>query len=120
MNVGCYSWILVVKSFSIREIKSHETKTSDIIESQVPKSSNDLIPRQDILNHALASAEMALQHDKENWIPLFDENAVLDDPTGSYEFKGFISVSCFWLIIFSKNNIVNILLALLLNSYSIY
>ena len=85
-----YISLLFVKSFSIREIKSHETKTSDIIESQVLISSNDLIPRQDILNHALASAEMALKHDKENWIPLFDENAVLDDPTGSYEFKGLL------------------------------
>ena len=88
-----YISLLFVKSFSIREIKSHDTKTSDISESQVPISGNDLIPRQDILNHALASAEMALQHDKENWIPLFDENAVLDDPTGSYEFKGIIGDS---------------------------
>ena len=57
-----------------------------------------MIPREDILNHALASAEMALKHDKENWIPLFDENALLDDPTGSYEFKGLIWESRCWLI----------------------
>jgi hypothetical protein len=57
-------------------------------ESVSPVRQGDLIPRQKILNYALASAEVALSHIKENWIPLFDKNVVLDDPTGSHEFKG--------------------------------
>ena len=48
----------------------------------------ELIPREEILNHALNSAEKALAHIKDDWIPLFDENAILDDPTGSHAFKG--------------------------------
>ena len=51
---------------------------------------DELIPREDILNHAHASAEMALAHIKENWIPLFDDDATLEDPTGSHEFRGMI------------------------------
>ena len=50
--------------------------------------SDEIIPRQDILNHARASAEKALSHVKNDWIPLFDENAILEDPAGSVEFKG--------------------------------
>ena len=49
---------------------------------------DELIPREDILNHARASAEKALSHVKNDWIPLFDENAILEDPAGSVEFKG--------------------------------
>ena len=49
---------------------------------------NELIPREDILNHARASAEKALSHVKNDWIPLFDEDAILEDPAGSVEFKG--------------------------------
>ena len=51
---------------------------------------DELIPREDILNHARASAEKALSHVKNDWIPLFDENAILEDPAGSVEFKGSI------------------------------
>ena len=76
--------------FSIRETYSHDAKRSKTKDSQVSILNNYLIPREDILNHALASAEMALKHDKEDWIHLFDKNAVLDDPSGSYEFKGLI------------------------------
>ena len=50
--------------------------------------SDEIIPRQDILNHARASAEKALSHVKNDWIPLFDEDAILEDPAGSVEFKG--------------------------------
>ena len=49
---------------------------------------DELISRQDILNHARASAEKALSHVKNDWIPLFDEDAILEDPAGSVEFKG--------------------------------
>ena len=52
--------------------------------------SDELIPREDILNHARASAERALSHVKNDWIPLFDENAILEDPAGSVEFKGLM------------------------------
>ena len=51
---------------------------------------DELIPREDILNHARASAERALSHVKNDWIPLFDENAILEDPAGSVEFKGLM------------------------------
>ena len=51
---------------------------------------DELIPREDILNHARASAEKALSHVKNDWIPLFDENAILEDPAGSVEFKGLM------------------------------
>ena len=52
--------------------------------------SDELISREDILNHARASAEKALSHVKNDWIPVFDENAILEDPAGSVEFKGSI------------------------------
>ena len=82
--------LLFFKAFSIRDTYSHDAKRSKTKDSHVSILNNELIPREDILNHALASAEMALKHDKEDWIHLFDKNAVLDDPTGSYEFKGLI------------------------------
>ena len=82
--------LLFLQASSIKGIGSQDIKITESKESEVSIWNNDLIPREDILNHALASAEMALKHDKENWIPLFDENAVLDDPTGSYEFKGLL------------------------------
>ena len=85
-----YICLLVFQVYLIRGTGSHDIKISESKESEISIWINDLIPREDILNHALASAEMALKHDKENWIPLFDENAVLDDPTGSYEFKGLL------------------------------
>ena len=85
-----YICLLFFQASLIKGTGSHDIKTSDSKKSKTSIWNNDLIPREEILKHALASAEMALKHDKENWIPLFDENAVLDDPTGSYEFKGLI------------------------------
>ena len=75
---------------SIPEINCFDVgaANSNSKESSPPIRQGDLIPREKILNHALASAEMALNHVKENWIPLFDKNVVLDDPSGSHEFKG--------------------------------
>ena len=83
-----YISLLFLKTISIRETYSHDARRSKTKDSQVSILNNYLIPREDILNHALASAEMALKHDKEDWIHIFDKNAVLDDPNGSYEFKG--------------------------------
>ena len=71
-------------------IDSKIIQFEDFNKNVLSASNGDLVPREDILNHALASSEMALEHVKENWIPLFDENAVLDDPTGSHEFKGIL------------------------------
>ena len=56
---------------------------------------DELIPREDILNHARASAEKALSHVKNDWIPLFDENAILEDPAGSVEFIGSVQFTPF-------------------------
>ena len=58
-------------------------------------AADELIPREDILNHARASAEKALSHVKNDWIPLFDENAILEDPAGSVEFKGSVQFTPF-------------------------
>ncbi len=63
-------------------------ETSNSRKASLYIGQGDLIPRVNILNHALASAEMALKHVKDDWIPLFDKNAVLDDPNGSHEFSG--------------------------------
>ena len=89
----CYLLLICFYACTIPEINSltvGSTKYSSK-ESLWPVRQGDLIPREKILSHALASAEVALSHTKENWIPLFNENVVLDDPTGSHEFKGLYS-----------------------------
>ena len=82
--------LVLLSTCLVKGIDFDTLETSTIDGTLTTTVDNDLIPREDILNHALASAEMALKHVKENWIPLFDENAILDDPTGSHEFKGMI------------------------------
>ena len=52
---------------------------------QIP---NELVPRETLLQLAYASPEMVLEHKKENWIELFDPQAILVDPEGSWEAKG--------------------------------
>ena len=87
MTLSVMYWALLY-AFVIVGIDSTSVENKNIHKNGISVSNGDLVPREDILNHALASAEMALTHVKENWIPLFDENAVVDDPTGSHEFKG--------------------------------
>ena len=82
--------LLLLQIYLLTRTDCETIGTRKINVTQVSFADGELIPREEILNHALASADMALKHVKENWIPLFDENALLDDPTGSYEFKGAI------------------------------
>ena len=49
---------------------------------------SELVPREKLLQLAYASPEMVLEHKKENWIELFDPQAILVDPEGSWEAKG--------------------------------
>ena len=67
-----------------------KTKDGDYGDNLDISGSDELVPREDILNHARASAEKALSHVKNDWIPLFDETAILEDPAGSVEFKGLM------------------------------
>ena len=75
------------------ELKKKDRSYGDDLDIFV---ADELIPRQDILNHARASAEKALSHVKNDWIPLFDENAILEDPAGSVEFKGSIYFTMYY------------------------
>ena len=92
-DTTCLSLIICVYACTIPEINSLAVGSTKYTskESLSHVRQGALIPREKILRHALASAEVALSHVKENWIPLFNENVVLDDPTGSHEFKGLYS-----------------------------
>ena len=89
-DIKCLLLLICFHTFRIPEINCFAVGSTNYNSKEIfsPVRQGDLIPREKILNHALASAEVALTHVKENWIPLFDKNVVLDDPTGSHEFKG--------------------------------
>ena len=59
-----------------------------LIIASAGQTPSELVPREKILQLAYASPEMVFEHRKEDWIELFDPQAILVDPEGSWEAKG--------------------------------